>query len=436
MRLLLRNVRVVDARTDHRADVLVVDGRIEAVEAPGSLATEAAELLLFPGEEEVLMPAFVELHAHFRDPGYPAKETLESGALAAAAGGYGTVVCMANTAPAMDDPAAAAALKARSDALGLIDLYPALSLTVGQGGTDLGGLQALETAKPEVRAAVRLLSEDGKDVVDDEVLRAAFRWAGKLGLPVSCHCDAGGPEAAAARASGAGRRVVSRIEEDRGTERALSLAAEAGARVHIAHVSTVASLNAVRRAKAVAGDRVTCEVCPHHLALTEADAEALGAESFGRVNPSLRTEEDRRAVVAAVLDGTADAIATDHAPHTEADKAAGAPGFVGLETAFAVCRTVLVDPRGTDLGGTDLRSLSRLMSLAPARILGLQDRGLVAPGLRADLVLIAPEEEWTVEALRFKSRGRNTPYQGRQLRGAIRTTFHAGRIVYDSGVWK
>jgi dihydroorotase len=410
VRILFRNVRVVDAETDRTADVFVDGERIAAVMLPLTARTEGADLVVVPPAGTVLMPAFVELHAHFRDPGFPEKETLESASLAAVAGGYGTVVCMANTKPVMDSPAEASALKARADALGLVDLYPALSLTLGMAGTDLGGLDALAAAAPEERAAVRLLSEDGKDVADDAVLRAAFKKAAGLGLPVSCHCDLDG--------------------EDRATERALALGAATGASVHIAHCSTAASLEAVRRAKA-RGERVTCEVTPHHLALTEADAAALGAAGGGRVNPPLRTEADRLAAVAAVRDGTADAIATDHAPHTAADKSAGAPGFTGLETAFGVCRTVLCGP-----GGIDLKKLSELLSSAPARILELADRGLVAPGLRSDLVLVAPDEEWTVDASRFRSRGKNTPYQGRALRGRVRLTLRGGRIVYDSGANK
>lgn len=429
MRTLFRNVRVVDAETDRFADVFIDGERIAAVLLPGTAKPDNADRVFAPARGSVLMPAFVELHAHFRDPGYPEKETLESASLAAVAGGYGTVVCMANTKPAMDDPAAAAALKARSDALALIDLYPALCLTRGMAGTDTSGLDALAAAEGRQRAAVRLLSEDGKDVADDAVFRDAFAKAAGLGIPVSCHCDFGGAEAEAARAAGEGRAVVSRIEEDYATERAIALAEGTGAALHIAHCSTAASLEAVRKAKA-RGARVTCEVTPHHLACTEADAERLGLEGPGRVNPPLRTEEDRLAVIAAILDGTAEAIATDHAPHSEADKAAGSPGFTGLETAFAVCRTVLA---GEEKDKIDLRRLSDLMSATPARILGIEDRGLVAAGMRADLVLVAPDEEWTPEAGRLRSRGKNTPFAGRALRGRVRLTLNGGRTVYDSG---
>jgi len=169
-------------------------------------------------------------------------------------------------------------------------------------------------------------------------------------------------------------------------------------------------------------------VTPHHFACTEADAARLGLEGPGRVNPPLRAEEDRQAVIRAVEDGTADAIATDHAPHSAADKAGGSPGFVGLETAFAVCRTVLAGE-----AGIDYKDLSRLLSAEPARLLGLSDRGRIAPGLRADLVLAAPDAEWTVDARTFKSRGKNTPHAGWKLRGKILATFRGGRTVYENG---
>jgi dihydroorotase len=376
------------------------------------------------------MPAFVDLHAHFRDPGFPGKETLESASLAAVAGGYGTVVCMANTQPVIDTPEKAAALQGRSASLGLIDLYPVLSLTTNMEGKELSGITGLPSPSPASRqfrqGSPLMLSEDGKDVADDSLFLAALTEARRLGLPVSCHCDAGGENAA--------------------TGRAIELGQKAHCRLHIAHVSTREAAAMIRTAKQgipqspgayndplpPTGFSLTAEATPHHIALTAADARALGADSLGRVNPALRTEADRLAIIEAILDGTIDAIATDHAPHTEADKERGAPGFTGLETAFAVCRTELVGE-----GRLTLSRLSSLMSAAPARLLGLggpgpEGRGRIEAGLRADLVIVDPEAIRTVDPALFKSRGKNSPFIGRQLRGTILMTLHRGRVVFEA----
>jgi dihydroorotase len=427
VKLVLKNFRIVDEARDIRGAVLVEDGLIREIikdgadfpgTVPGDTRLSSAVLgadLVMDGQGRVLMPAFVELHAHFRDPGFPEKETLESASLAAVAGGYGTLVCMANTRPVIDNPEAAAALKARSDALGLIDLYPALALTRAMEGRELSGITAIDTAAYRPR----LLSEDGKDVACEALFLAAMEEARRLGIPVSCHCDFGGEERSA-------------------VYRALRLGEQAGCRIHIAHISTAESAALVRAAKqgakqsakqsaqtpgGKAAGTLTCEATPHHLALTAAGARYLGAG--GGVNPPLGSEADRRALVEALLDGTVDAIATDHAPHTAADKAAGAPGFVGLETAFGVCYTELVAP-----GRIGLCRLSALMSANPARILGLGDRGRIEPGLRADLVMADPGAAWTVDSSRFRSRGQNTPFQGRTLCGKILATLHGGRVVY------
>lgn len=470
-RLILKNFRIVDETMDRIGSVIVEDGRIrelfsgpdEAGPGEAGLVIDGSRLNpvgLHPdraGGLPVLLPALVDLHAHFRDPGFlpgnglPAEglpsEVLESAGLAAVAGGYGTVVCMANTKPVIDTPEKAALLKKRSDALGLIDLYPVLSLTRDMEGRELSGITALA----QVRGAYvpRLLSEDGRDVADDGLFLAALTEARRLGLPVSCHCDAGGPEAEAARRAGQGREVWSRIEENHGTRRAIALGREAGCHIHIAHVSTKEAVDLIRAAKkTVKSGRggvdatpgsffLTCEATPHHIALTEEDARHLGLESHGRVNPPLRAEEDRQALIAGVLDGTIDAIATDHAPHTQAGKAGGAPGFTGLETAFGVCVTELVQEpcAAHGSGGISLSRLSALMSGAPARILGLgKDRGRIAAGFRADLVIADAGAVRTVEADFFKSRGRNSPFSGREFRGIILMTIRGGRVVFDAPV--
>jgi dihydroorotase len=292
-----------------------------------------------------------------------------------------------------------------------------------------------------------MLSEDGRDVADDRLFLAAMREARRLGLPVSCHCNFGGTEAEAAKRAGQPRNVWSRIEENNAVRRAIALGKEAGCHIHIAHVSTKEAAALIREAKAAAVPpfTLTCEATPHHIALTGEDAAVMGAGSYGRVNPPLRNGEDRRAIVAAVRDGIIDAIATDHAPHREADKAAGAPGFTGLETAFGVCYRELVLP-----GVLSLSRLSALMSANPARIAfgkapgqgpfpgrepGMEegpDRGRIAPGRRADLVVVDTEAEWIVDTAAFKSRGKNSPFAGWKMRGKIVMTIHQGRIVFDA----
>jgi len=436
MRLVFKRVRLVDHSMDRRGTLVVEGGQIREIyfdEQVDENSRGPALCIDCSGTNWVLMPAFMDLHAHFRDPGFPEKETLESASLAAAAGGFGTVVCMANTRPVIDNLALAQHLHRRSARLGLIDLYPVLSLTRGMEGKDASHLEALN---PEtVQDTVRLLSEDGKDVADENTLRRAFRAARRLHVPVSYHCDWGGSEAEAAKAAGEARSVWSRIEENRATERVLALARGAGIHIHIAHVSTKEALGLVREAKSTneadqhraphtGGFHVTCEVTPHHLALTEETAEHLGAESCGRVNPPLRTAKDISALIEGIQDGTVDAIATDHAPHTESDKAKGAPGFIGLETAFAVSYTTLVAGNHCSL-----QKLSALMSYKPSHILGLKDRGFLAPWARADLVLIDPDAAWTAGKEDFHSRSRNSPFIGQNLKGKVLLTLHGGNIV-------
>jgi dihydroorotase len=369
------------------------------------------------------MPAFVDLHAHFREPGYgevSPKETLESACLAAAAGGYGTAVAMANTQPPVDSVDRAASLKKRADVLGLVDLYPVLSLTKGMEGKELSEITKLSGRETE--GFIRMLSEDGRDPADGSLFLAAFLEARRAGLPVSCHCDLGGEYAAVSRA--------------------VDLAARAGARIHIAHVSTKEAIDFIRNTKTRPARRnegfaLTCEITPHHLALDEKDAEAPGAASFGSVAPPLGSGADRLALLEALEDGTADAIATDHAPHTQADKASGAPGFSGLETAFGVCYSALAVPETpAGSGRLSLKKLSALMSASPARILGFGEkgplgRGRIAPGYRADIAIVDTGASWRVVPENFKSRGKNSPFGERELRGKVLVTVHRGRVVFD-----
>ena len=460
MRVLLKNFRILDEDIDSLGSLSIEGGLIKEIilgSAPDNPAALTIDgLALSPdGDPPLLMHAFVDLHAHVRDSliyqddegsaWFPA-ETLESTSLAAAAGGFGTLVSMANSRPVIDTITKAAALKNRCDSLGLIDLYPVLSLTKNLEGRELSEITALSRAGGYVPL---LLSEDGRDLADDDLFLAAMKIARELGIPISCHCDYGGAEAEAAKKAGQGRGVWSRIEENRATERAIALGKRANCPIHIAHVSTKEAMEMIIHTKdevnagfTPLGFRLSCEVMPHNLSLTEADAEMMGAESYGRVNPPLRQDEDRRALMAALAAGQVDAIATDHAPHKEADKAAGMAGFTALETAFAAAYTELVRGHGDGLvkgpGLLGMQQLSSLMSARPARILGFgeaardsaQRRGRIAPGYRADLVAVDIKTPWLVDQGAFMTRGKNSPFQGRQLYGRVLMTLHRGQVVY------
>ncbi|MCL2373797.1 MAG: dihydroorotase [Treponema sp.] len=457
MRIILKNFRLVDEDTDMRGGVVIENGVIaEILPASGDCQIEKDAALVIDGSHfcgdalPVLMPAFVDLHAHFRDSGLTGKEhelpseVLESASLAAAAGGFTTVVCMANTKPVTDTFEKAASIRARCDALGLVDLYPVISLTKGMEGKEISEITALPSlnrTKDGVSIPL-MLSEDGKDLADDDLFLAAMREAKRIGIPISCHCEFGGEEAEASKKAGQPRKTWSRIEENNATRRAIELGKKAGCHIHIAHVSTKEAAEAIRHAKAEARQRhglhgdfiLTCEAMPHNLCLTEETAEKLGGESWGRVNPPLRHEDDRQALIRAVADGTIDAIATDHAPHRNADKETGSPGFSAFETAFAAAFTELARPCApTAKPVIDLKRLSFLMSANPARLIGLggdAGRGRILPGMRADLVIVDTERSWNVNPAAFKTRGKNSPFAGMEIFGKILMTFREGRMVF------
>lgn len=441
--LLIYNARLVDAENDIKNGALLLNGgKIEG------LPTKAAvkELLADPSvgaydaHGHTVMPSFIDMHAHFRDPGLTQKEDLESGSRAAAAGGFGTVVLMPNTKPVISSQELAEQNNRRADEYGFVKAIQSVSITRDFEGKDISHLDGL-SAK-----VVPLITEDGHEVTDSSVMLAAMKVAASKKITVSCHCedpylaaaarplrtqalsllakDGGNPSAGQKKEAAAllkEANALLELAEDTATFRNIRLAQEAGCHLHLCHVSTARCIEAVRRAKAE-GMAISCEVTPHHLGLTG----DKGANLLQIVNPPLRSECDRAAVVHALLDGTADVIATDHAPHTEQDKLDGAPGFSGLETAFAVCYTTLVLESGMSLS-----MLSERMSAKPAKLLGLKDKGLLQPGYAADIVIVDTETVWTVYGEEFASRGKYTPLEGKKLTGDIVATFLNGRPVFQ-----
>ncbi len=428
---LIYNARLVDAGKDMHGALLVADdGTIAAVmETTGDGVPEldcadgmdAVELI--DAKNGILMPSFIDMHVHFRYPGQSAKEDLISGSKAAVHGGYGAVVLMPNTSPVVSDADLALDIEKKVADTGLLRAFQTMSITKGFSGNDISHLDALNA---DMAKSIPVISEDGKDVASAEVMKAAMKKCAAAGVMVSCHCEEPSlvPEAKRLREARdfAGAERVLAKAEDECTLRNLQLASETGCNIHIAHCSTAKSLEYVREAKAAAtGNHVTCEVTPHHFGLSY---EMPGMDCQ-LVNPPLRSEADRKACIAAILDGTADVISTDHAPHTAEDKAGGACGFTGIETAFATSYTTLVAG-----GYITMSRLSELMAAKPAELLGL-NYGILEAGREANLVLV-DEEEWTVDSALFASKGKFTPLQGKTLKGRILQTWFQGKTIYKA----
>ena len=458
---LVRAARIVDPSQglDGPGALLLADGHVLAIGDEAALAPALASLLAslqdagqtvveqtLP-DSWILCPGFVDLHTHLREPGFETKETLATGARAAARGGFTTLCCMPNTQPVLDSASALVYVRERAaDAPARI--HPIAAITKGEEGHELSEMRAL------AEAGAVAFSDDGRPVTSGRMARLAMEYAASLGLPLVEHCQdedlvgAGvmheGPISTLLGLPGwaaAGEEVM--------LARDLALVRLTGARYHAAHLSTAGAVALVREAKR-AGLPVTAEVTPHHLLLTDAWvagersgplAEALAAlglpladrgaryDTNTKVNPPLRTAEDCAALLAGLRDGTIDAIATDHAPHTTVDKdvefADAAFGISGLETALAALLALV------HAGRLELATLVAALTVRPARAFGLA-AGTLAPGAAADIAVFDPTEVWTVDPTQFASRGHNTPLAGLRLRGRVRMTLLGGQIVYEA----
>jgi dihydroorotase len=426
--LVIRGGRVIDATGERRADVLVRDGVVAAVEPEIEDASPAADVLDATGC--VVAPGLVDLHAHLRQPGHEEAETVETGARAAALGGYTALVAMPNTEPAIDCASAVREVL-ELGAGALCDVRPAGAITKGRAGDQLAPLGEMAAL------GVRLFTDDGRGVQDARLMRRALEYASSLGVTLAQHCEderlaAGGHMHEGEWSSRLGIAGVPAEAEEMMVVRDLALlrlTAPLGSRLHFQHLSTTRSVAAVRAAKAE-GLPVTAEATPHHLTLS--DAAVASYDTVYKVNPPLRPVADVEAVRAGLADGTLDAIATDHAPHAQEDKERpfdhAPPGMLGLETALAVALTHLDLP---------LQQVLALLSWQPARIAGLDARGHgrpVAEGAPANLCVIDPDEVWVVEPAKLASRSRNTPFAGHKLTGRVRHTLLRGEPVVVDGL--
>jgi dihydroorotase len=426
MKLLIKNGRVVDpsAGLDETLDLLVVDGRIE--DMGPKLATEGCRVI--DASRLSVVPGLIDLHVHLRQPGFEEKETIATGGRAAARGGFTTVCPMPNTNPVNDSPAVTESILAEARRSSPVNILPIAAVTLGSRGEELTDMAGL------LKAGAVAFSDDGRPVANSRIMRRAMEEARALRSFIIDHCEdlklAGdGVMNEGPAAERFGLKGIPAAAEAVAVARDIVLAAATGARVHIAHISTAAAVEAVREAKK-RGVPVTAEATPHHLTLSE---ESLATHDANfKMNPPLRSKADVETVLAAVADGTIDSIATDHAPHTEAEKARGinkAPfGVVGLETAVPVVLDRLVHRRVITLG-----RMVELMSGNPARILGLSGKGRIAVGCDADLTFLNLAKETVIDRSRFESKGRNTPFEGWKLRGAVAMTMVGGRLVYPFG---
>ena len=426
MRILIKNGHVLDPLTgkDGVYDVLVEDDRIVSVEE--NLPEDADRLIDAAGS--YVMPGIIDMHVHLRDPGLEYKETLQTGGRAAVHGGVTTVCAMPNTKPVIDNGVKVSEVQARAKRESLTNVLQLGSVTKGQLGEDLADIRGMASV------GCVGISEDGKSVMNASIYRRGMKLAKETGIIVFAHCEdinmvEGGVMNADANAGKLGLRGITNSVEDVIVARDILLAKETGAKLHLCHCSTEDSVKMIRIAKQE-GIQVSGEVCPHHFILTSDDIP--GDDGNFKMNPPLRAKKDREALIEGLKDGTIEVISTDHAPHAAQEKNRSmkfaAFGIVGLETSAALTYTELVLP-----GILTPIQMVEKMSANPARLLGLADKGSVSEGKIADLVIFNTEKEYAIDRETFFSKGKNTPFHGRKVRGEVLLTMVGGRIVYEGG---
>lgn len=395
MELLIKHARIVDCSQDFLGDVYINNGIISRV---GESLEEDCETI--DGKGLSLMPSLVDLHAHFREPGFTDKEDIRTGCRAAVRGGYTMVNLMANTNPPCSNMKIVDYVLKKVEEVGLIDAHQCVSITNNFNGEDISHLDKLDEN-------VKIISEDGKDVMDGKIMLKAMMKAKKSGKIVMCHSEEHSLS-----------NIDMRLAENIMTWRNIAFSEFTGCPVHIAHVSTKEAMEYIIRAKNK-GVNVTCEVTPHHI--------ILSGDNY-RVNPPIRDKEDVSYLIDSIKKGWVDAISTDHAPHTKEDKDKGAAGISGIETAFSLCYTKLV--KG---GYITLNKLSELMSKNPSEILKIK-KGRITPGYDGDLILADLNGDYIIQGREFESKGQNTPFEGHKVFGRVLRTIKAGKIVFQQKI--
>lgn len=413
--VLIKNATLVRDNLKE-ADVFIKDGIITKI---GRVDRGADEII--DGTGKYLMYGFCDMHTHLREPGYEGKETIASGVRAAVKGGFTDVACMPNTNPVNDNKLVTEYILGHAEKEGFACVHPIGAITKGSLGLELAEMGVMK------KAGIVAVSDDGNPVSDGRVMRLALEYADSLGLPVLSHSEDkslsdGGVVNEGASSAVLGLKGITRAAEEAGIAREMILAEALKTRIHLCHVSTRGSVELIRFFKKK-GVAVTAETCPHYFALS--DECINGFDTATKVNPPIRDEDDRAAIIEGIMDGTIDVIATDHAPHSAADKEttydAAAFGISGLETAFAVSYSVLVKS-----GLIDLVKLNKLMSVTPREVLGLEGR--LREGEKANLTLVDLDSDYVIDSSKFVSKGKNTPFNGLKVRGKVTDVVVNGRI--------
>jgi len=420
MSVIIKNGHVIDPanKVDGKFDILIADGKIAKIGKTGSIPSPDAQVIDAAGK--LVVPGLIDMHVHMREPGFEYKETIATGTAAAKAGGFTSVCCMPNTNPINDNRSVTEFILSQAAQEAAARVFPIGAITKGSKGEELSEMGELRAA------GCVAVSDDGRPVLNAAIMRRAMEYAQVFDLLVISHCEDSSLSANGVMNEGfvsteLGLRGIPRSAEDVMTARDISLAELTGARVHIAHVSTAGSVELLRSAKA-RGVKVTAETCPHYFTLT--DEAVRGYNTMAKMNPPLRTAGDVAAIKAGLKDGTIDVIATDHAPHGMDEKSGEfdyAPfGIVGLETSLGLSLTLVQD------GVLSMQQLVERMSTAPAKIIK-SGGGTLSAGSIADVTIIDPNAEWTVNAAEFKSKSRNTPFDGWKLKGKAIQTIVRGR---------
>lgn len=421
--LIIKNGRVIDPtqKLDQVSDVYIEDGKISRIasdlQAPANQVLDASGLIVAPG--------FIDIHVHLREPGREDEETIQSGSEAAAVGGFTAICCMPNTSPLNDNPSVTSFIMNQAERAALTHVFPIGAITVGSEGKHLAEIGEM------VKAGAVGISDDGKGLMDGQMMRRALEYSLPFKIPVIEHCEdlslsANGCMNEGRHSTFLGLKGMSRIAEDTMAARDIMLAELTGAHIHIAHLSTRGTVELIREAKQK-GIHATCEVCPHHFTLS--DAACRDYDTNTKMSPPLRTEDDIQALLEAIADGTVDCIVTDHAPHNPNEKMLEfdeAPfGIIGLETSLGLALSRLYHP-----GLISLSRLVELMSTQPARLIN-QPLGSLRESCPADVTLFDVDAEWVYDLGQTKSKSQNSPFDGTSLRGRAAATIVAGKIVYQ-----